>query len=336
MATTEDCLPCRTRAGETTKLIDFTVDLDRGSAWISYGLLRGRRSPERFGNGRPYLTADELAEYEAFTSDRLASAGESHLLRVDGTRATIVDADYRVTSLEPFEPVTVDDPLRNEGERRLELADEGPTPIPEGHAYELDLPELAGGELVEIRLPGDYKPYGGHWFSPPDGLVVDGCVGASIGEDGLVLDSMAAKTLLVGLRAAGDDLVADPGVALADRLRGTDPAGEPAALDGEALLDRLIDADVVTATDSAISLSPSYRACHESVRDEVLPLTVEAIEAAAEAAAAGGASYSRLSEQLLAGERVTEADVGRLLALARHGVADELMLAAANALEAFD
>lgn len=326
-------------------MVGLAVDLERGSAWVSYRLLRARRAPERFADRETHLADGELDAYEAFFSDRLASAGESHLLRVDGERATVADASYRVTGVEPFEPVLVADPLVQDGdERRLLLSrDPGPTAVPELHEYELALPApLEGGEVIELRVPGDYQPYGGHSLSLPDGLALDGCVGAVVNADGSVeLDSAAGNALLLALGREDDDRVPDAGIGLAGRLRsleregGPAPGGEALAVDGEELLDLLVAAGVVTVGDDGVALSGAYRETRERVREDALPLTDGTMQEAARAAAAGGATYRRLAERLLDGDAVTPAQVVDLLALSRGDLREDALLPAAAALRAF-
>lgn len=321
-------------------MVGYAARIDGDSAHVSYRLLSPRRAPERFdedGDGR--LAGRELEGYESFFSDRLASAGESHLLRVDGERATIAGAAYEVSSVEYFEPVTIGDPYEDEPERALALSDEpGPTAVPEVHQYELSLPVHAGeASVLELKLPGDYKPYGNHVLQVVD-AEVDGIVGASRAEDGsLELDSMVGKTLLVGLR--GDDgTVSDPGVALAGRLRAidADPDTSPAVLEGEALLERLVEADVLAVDVDDVVLTESYRDALAGVEETHRAPDEETVARAADVAERGGASYDRLAEQLLEGERVTETELLALLALDRHGVDDELLLPAAGALRTFN
>lgn len=318
-------------------MVGFAARVEGESAYVSYRLLSPRRAPERFDDGDGRIAGDELEEYEAFFSDRLASAGESNLLRVDGERATIEGAAYGVSSVEYFEPVLVDDPYEeDDGLRALRLSDEpGPTAVPEVHQYELSLPTPADeGSLLELKLPGDYKPYGSHSFEVV-GAGVDGAVGGTLDGQGLELDSMVQKTLLVGL---GDDAsVSDPGVALAGRLRELDaePETSPVALEGEALLERLVEADVLAVEGEQVLLAPDFADTFETVEDAHAPVDAATVECAAAAAARGGATYGGLAEQLLDGGRVTETELLALVALDGHGIADELLVPAADALRAF-
>lgn len=318
-------------------MVGFGARVEGESASVSYRLLSPRRAPERFDGGDGRIDGEELEEYEAFFSDRLASAGESNLLRIDGQRATIEGAAYEVSSVEYFEPVLVEEPYEErDGWRALRLSDEpGPTAVPEVHQYELSLPTpVEEGSLLELKLPGDYKPYGNHSFEVV-GAEVDGLVGATLDGRGLELDSMVQKTLLVGL---GDDAsVSDPGVALAGHLRELDvePETSPVALEGQALLDRLVDADVLAAEDETVSLASDFADAFEAVVEAHEPVDAEAVGRAAAAAARGGATYGDLAEQLLGGGRVTETELLALIALDRFGVDDELLVPAANALRAF-
>lgn len=318
-------------------MVGFGARVEGESASVSYRLLSPRRAPERFDGGDGRIEGDELEAYEAFFSDRLASAGESNLLRVDGERATIEGAAYEVSSVEYFEPVLVEEPYEErDGRRALRLSDEpGPTAVPEVHQYELSLPTpVEAGSLLELKLPGDYKPYGNHSFEVV-GAEVDGLVGGTVDGRALELDSMVQKTLLVGL---GDDgSVSDPGVALAGRLRELDaePEASPVALEGEALLDRLVDADVLAVEGEQVLLAPDFADTFETVADAHEPVDAATVERAAAAAARGGATYDALAEQLLEGGRVTETELLALVALDAHGVADELLVPGADALRAF-